>query len=71
MLVETPIGVVAAVLLLDEQMQAAQWMGAVLAVVAVVVAVAAEAPANDPQGDGEAAQANTAEPLAARPEARS
>jgi drug/metabolite transporter (DMT)-like permease len=71
MLVETPIGVIAAVLLLDEQMQAAQWMGAALAVVAVVVAVAAEPPSADPQIGSEAAQANAAEPPAPPPAARS
>ena len=42
MLLETPIGVGAAVLLLNERMTAPQWTGAVLAIVAVLVAVAAE-----------------------------
>lgn len=42
MLLETPIGVVAAVLLLDEQMGGLQWVGAGVAVLAVVLAVAGE-----------------------------
>lgn len=42
MLLETPIGVVAAVLLLDEQMAGMQWVGAGVAVLAVVLAVHGE-----------------------------
>jgi drug/metabolite transporter (DMT)-like permease len=42
MLLETPIGVVAAVVILDERMAGFQWLGAVLALVAVVCAVFAE-----------------------------
>lgn len=42
MLLETPIGVVAAVVILDEHMAGFQWLGAALAVVAVVIAVVAE-----------------------------
>ena len=42
MLLETPIGVIAAVLILDEHMAGAQWVGAALAVVAVAIAVVAE-----------------------------
>ena len=42
MLLETPIGVVAAVLLLNEQMAGIQWLGAGFAVVAVVLAVLGE-----------------------------
>ncbi len=42
MLLETPIGVVAAVVILHERMAGLQWVGAALALVAVVVAVVAE-----------------------------
>lgn len=42
MLLETPIGVIAAVVILKEHMAGFQWLGAGLAVVAVVIAVAAE-----------------------------
>lgn len=45
MMVETPIGVVAAVVILHEAMADFQWAGAFLALVAVAVAVAAEKPA--------------------------
>jgi len=42
MLMETPIGVLAAVFVLHEHMANLQWAGAGLAVVAVVIAVVAE-----------------------------
>jgi drug/metabolite transporter (DMT)-like permease len=42
MLLETPIGIGAAVLLLGERMMPAQWVGAVLALVAVLLAIVAE-----------------------------
>jgi drug/metabolite transporter (DMT)-like permease len=42
MLLETPIGVIAAVVILKEHMAGFQWIGAGLAVVAVVIAVFAE-----------------------------
>ncbi len=42
MLLETPIGVGAAVVLLDERMGPAQWIGAVLAISAVLIAIVAE-----------------------------
>ena len=44
MLLETPIGVLAAVVILHERMAGFQWWGAALALVAVVVAVFAERP---------------------------
>jgi len=51
MLLETPIGVGAAVLLLDEHMDAAQWAGAVLAVAAVLAAILAETRLSTAGGD--------------------
>lgn len=42
MLLETPIGVASAVVLLGERMDSVQWLGAALAVIAVIVAVWAE-----------------------------
>ena len=42
MLLETPIGVFAAVAILNERMAGVQWVGAALALIAVVCAVAAE-----------------------------
>jgi len=42
MLLETPVGVVAAVLLLGEAMAGLQWLGAIIALVAVVVSVVGE-----------------------------
>jgi drug/metabolite transporter (DMT)-like permease len=42
MLMETPIGVLAAMVLLGEQMDALQWLGAAVMIVAVAIAVRAE-----------------------------
>ncbi len=49
MLLETPIGVISAVILLNELMSATQWLGAAVALAAVIIAVAFERRTPTPQ----------------------